>query len=285
MDNTTASPPLGSAPLASVLLDRHALDAGAAGAAMAAVIRLNRPDQLNPIDDEVLDRLDDCIDEIEADPSVRAVLVTGNGRAFSAGGDLKKYVELQRDPVGFPEFVSHLHRTFGRLRAMRVPVVALVNGVTAAGGLELILNCDFAIVGESARVGDGHLNFGQMGGGGVLTLLPRAIGKARAVELLLSGRFLSSAETVEWGLATTCVPDGDLLAAGLEFASEVATKSPLAVANAKQVVHQLWSDNGSVEAGLRFELERDAYYCLTSHDAPEGLQAFADKRPPQFTGR
>lgn len=272
---------------ASVVLDRHPLDAMTAGSlgATAAVIRLNRPGQLNPIDDEVLDRLDEHIDAVESDPSVRAVLVTGNGRAFSAGGDLKKYVDLQRDAVAFPAFVAHLHRTFGRLRAMRVPVVALVNGITAAGGLELILNCDFAIVSESARVGDGHLNFGQMGGGGVLTLLPRAIGKARAIELVLSGRFLSSAETVEWGLATKCVADVDLLGAGLEFATEVAAKSPLAVANAKQVAHQLWSDNGSVDAGLRFELERDAYYCLTSHDASEGLQAFAEKRPPQFSGR
>ena len=270
MDNVTAS----------VVMDRHALG----GETVAAVIRLNRPGQLNPIDDEVLDRIDDHLDAIDTDPTVRAVLVTGNGRAFSAGGDLKKYVDLQRDPVAFPAFVGHLHRTFGRLRAMRVPVVALVNGVTAAGGLELILNCDFAIVGESAKVGDGHLNFGQMGGGGVLTLLPRAIGKARAIELLLSGRFLTAVETVDWGLASRCVPDADLLGAGLDFATEVAAKSPLAVANAKQVAHQLWSDNGSVDAGLRLELERDAYYCLTSHDAPEGLQAFSEKRPPKFTG-
>ena len=267
---------------ASVVLDRHPLDAPDM---FAAVLRLNRPEQLNPIDDEVLDRIDEHLDAVEADETVRALFVTGNGRAFSAGGDLKKYVELQRDPVGFPLFVSHLHNTFGRLRAMRVPAVALVNGVTAAGGLELILNCDFAIVAESAKIGDGHLNFGQMGGGGVLTLLPRAIGKARAIELLLSGRFLTSAEAVEWGLASRCVADDELLAAGMAFAAEVATKSPLAVANAKQVAHQLWSDNGSVDAGLRFELERDAYYCLTSHDAPEGLQAFADKRPPKFTGR
>lgn len=268
-------------PGASVVVDRIALD----DADVAAVIRLNRPDQLNPIDSEVLDRLAEAIDAIEADPAVRAVLVTGNGRAFSAGGDLKKYIELQRDPVGFPAFVAHLHRTFGRLLALRVPVVALVNGVTAAGGLELILNCDFAIASASARIGDGHLNFGQMGGGGVLTLLPRAIGRARAVELLLSGRFLSAAEAQEWGLVSRVVPDDELLDAGLAFAREVAAKSPLAVANAKAVVHQLWSDNGSVDAGLRFELERDAFYCLTSHDAPEGLAAFAEKRPPKFEGR
>jgi enoyl-CoA hydratase len=265
-----------------VVFERVALDdAGNA----AGVIRLNRPDQLNPIDGEVLDRLDEAIDSIEGDPAIRAVLVTGNGRAFSAGGDLKKYIELQRDPVGFPEFVGHLHRTFGRFLAARVPVVALVNGITAAGGLELILNCDFAIAGASARIGDGHLNFGQMGGGGVLTLLPRAIGRARAVELLLSGRFLSAIEALEWGLVSRVVPDDDLLETGLSFAREVASKSSLAVANAKSVVHQLWSDNGSVDAGLRLELERDAFYCLTSHDAPEGLAAFSEKRPPKFEGR
>lgn len=268
----------------SIVVEHHSI-AGAGAGDQAAVIRLNRPEHLNPIDSEMLNRLQDAIDVIEADQSVRAVLVTGNGRAFSAGGDLKKYIALQRDPVAFPDFVAHLHRTFGRLHALPVPVVALVNGVTAAGGLELILNCDFAIAAESARIGDGHLNFGQMGGGGVLTLLPRAIGRARAVELMLSGRFLSATEAVEWGLVSRAVPDDELLEAGLAFAREVATKSPLAVANAKAVIHRLWADNGSVEAGLRFELERDAFYCLTSHDAPEGLAAFAEKRPPRFEGR
>jgi enoyl-CoA hydratase/carnithine racemase len=226
-----------------------------------------------------------AITNVAADAEVRTVLVTGTGRAFSAGGDLKSYIELQRDPVAFPRFVAELHRIFGRFRQIPVPVVALVNGVTAAGGLELILNCDFAIVATSARVGDGHLNFGQMGGGGVLTLLPRMIGRARAAELVFSGRFLTAHEAVEWGLASRVVPDDELLPAGLAFAAEVAAKSPLAVANAKQVMNQLWADNASVDAGLRYELERDAYYCLTSHDAPEGLTAFAEKRPPRFEGR
>jgi enoyl-CoA hydratase/carnithine racemase len=265
----------------SVLVERH--PAGPAG--VAAVLRLNRPEQLNPIDGEVLEELDAAITAVAAAVDVRAVLVTGAGRAFSAGGDLKKYLELQRDPVAFPRFVAELHRVFGRFRQLRVPVVALVNGVTAAGGLELVLNCDFAIVGASARVGDGHLNFGQIGGGGVLTLLPRAIGRARAAELILSGRFLSAPEAVEWGLASRCVADDELLATGLAFAAEVAVKSPLAVANAKQVMNQLWADNAGVDAGLRYELERDVYYCLTSHDAPEGLAAFAEKRPPRFEGR
>jgi enoyl-CoA hydratase/carnithine racemase len=251
----------------------------------AAVVRLNRPDQLNPMDSEMLAALDRILDRIEADPSVCAVLVTGNGRAFSAGGDLKGYQTLQRDREAFTRFVAELHRVFGRLSTLRVPAVALVNGVAVAGGLELILNCDFAVVGASARIGDGHLNFGQMGGGGVLTLLPRTIGRARAVELMLSGRLLPATEAVEWGLASRVVPDDELLDAGLAFAAEVAAKSPLAVANAKEMINTLWAENGSVEDGLAVELARDVEYCLESHDAPEGLAAFAEKRAPRFEGR
>ena len=251
----------------------------------AALVRLNRPDQLNPMDSGVLAALDRILDGIEADASVCTVLVTGNGRAFSAGGDLKGYQTLQRDREAFTAFVADLHRVFGRLLGLRVPAVALVNGVAVAGGLELILNCDFALVAESARIGDGHLNFGQMGGGGVLTLLPRTIGRARATELMLSGRLLSSAEAVEWGLASRVVPDDQLLAAGLAFAAEVAVKSPLAVANAKELITSLWLENGSVADGLAVELERDVEYCLESHDAPEGLAAFAEKRTPRFEGR
>jgi enoyl-CoA hydratase len=253
--------------------------------AQAGIMALNQPEQLNPIDTDVLVEMEAAMDSLVADRRVRTILVTGHGRAFSAGGDMKKYQTLQRDPVRFPQFVSELHRIFGRLRQLPVPVVALVNGVTAAGGLELILNCDFAIVAASARIGDGHLNFGQMGGGGVLTLLPRAIGRARAVELMMSGRFLDAEEAVAWGLASRVVPDDELLEAGLAFARQVADKSPLAVANAKQIMSELWADNDSVEAGLRYELARNVYYCLTSHDAPEGLAAFAEKRRPRFTGR
>jgi enoyl-CoA hydratase/carnithine racemase len=253
--------------------------------ARAALLVLNRPDQLNAIDWSLLHVLDHRLDEVEGDASVRCLLITGAGRAFSAGGDLKGYIELQKDAVRFPQFVADLHRVFGRLRRLRVPVVALVNGVTAAGGLELLLNCDFAIAADSARIGDGHLNFGQMGGGGVLTLLPRLIGPQKAAELIFSGRFLEACEAERWGLVSRCVPAGELLAAGLEFAEQVARKSPLAVANAKEVMASLWANSLPLDAALRYERERNAYYCLTSHDAPEGLQAFSEKREPRFEGR
>jgi enoyl-CoA hydratase/carnithine racemase len=266
---------------APILLERHLLD----GDTCAALLRLNRPDQLNPIDGETLVTLDHLLDELLADTRVRVILVTGAGRAFSAGGDLKAYITLQRDPVMFPKFLDDLHRVFGRLRAAPVPVVALVNGVTAAGGLELILNCDFAIAARSARIGDGHLNFGQMGGGGVLTLLPRAVGRARAAELIFSGRLLDSTEAADWGLVNRVVADDALEIEGLALARGIASKSRLALSNAKEILHAVWADNASVDSGLRIERERDAYYCLTSADAPEGLSAFAEKRPPRFTGR
>jgi enoyl-CoA hydratase len=255
-----------------------------AGDAKAGLITLNRPEQLNPIDSAVLAGLDAAIDALSSDPAVRALLVTGAGRAFSAGGDLKAYIELQRDPVAFPAFVAELHRVFGRLREVRVPAIALVNGVTAAGGLELLLSCDIAVAARSARIGDGHLNFGMMGGGGVLTLLPRVVGVARARELVLTGRFLEADEAAAWGLVSRVVDDDALLGAGVALAASIAEKSPLAVANAKEVMHAVWAGNLPVDAGLRFERERNAFYCLTANDAREGLEAFAAKRRPRFTG-
>ena len=154
---------------------------------VAVVLTLSRPDRLNAIDWEMLRELDTVLDDLSHQSDLCCVLLTGAGRAFSAGGDLDSYVELQRDPVAFPRFVADIHRVFGRLRDLPVPVVALVNGVTAAGGLELVLNCDFALVARSARIADGHLNFGQMGGGGVLTLLPRVVGLAAGLRADLFG--------------------------------------------------------------------------------------------------
>ena len=250
-----------------------------------ATFTLNRGDQLNAITWSMIDALDAAITDITKRADVRAIVITGAGRAFSAGGDLKAYQELQQDAVRFPKFVDALHTAFGRLRTLDVPVIAAVNGVTAAGGLELILNCDIALVAASARIGDGHLNFGQMGGGGVLTLLPRYVGLTRALELMLSGRFLSAEEAVEWGLASRVVDDDKLLEEAMELVVQIARKSPLAVANAKHVMTSIWADSLPISAALKFERERNSLYCLTSEDAPEGLAAFAEKRKPRFQGR
>lgn len=259
---------------ARVELDRVAVGKGA----YAEVLRLNRPDQLNALDWETVQELEAALQAADADSSVRAVLLTGKGRAFSAGGDLKSYLTLQRDPVRFPLFLEDFHRTCSNIKFMSKPAIALVNGVTAAGGLELLVSCDFAIGASSALIGDAHLQYGQMGGGGVLTMLPWMIGPARARELIFSGRFLTAEEALAWGLINRVVADDDLLATGVEFATGVAAKSALAVANAKFVLNTAWSDGTGIEAGLRLERERNARYVLTAPDAHEGLRAFQARR-------
>ena len=148
-----------------------------------------------------------------------------------------------------------------------------------------MLSCDLALASTSARIGDAHLPFGQMGGGGVLTLLPGAVGPARARELIFTGRMLKPQEALEWGLVSQVVENDDLVAAGLRFAEQVAAKSPLAVRNAKQVLNSAYWEGTGIPSGMRLEREVTARYCLTSSDAPEGLDAFESKRTPQFTGR
>ena len=249
-----------------------------------AVLTLDRPAELNPLDHDTIRALRAALDALDREPRVRAIAVTGAGRAFSAGGDMKKYRTLQRDPVGFPAFLDDLHGLLTAMGAAATPVIALVNGIAVAGGIELLLGCDFAVAAESARIGDAHLPYGQMGGGGSLTLLPRTVGPARARELVFTGRLLSAAEAREWGLVSRVVPDADLHLAGVEIARGLATRSPLAVANAKRTLNAAYWDGTAIAAGLRLERETAGRYGLTSADAHEGLAAFAEKRAPRFTG-
>jgi enoyl-CoA hydratase len=248
----------------------------------AAVVWLNRPDQLNAVNWEMLRGLQTTIDRLDDDEDVRAILITGRGRAFSAGGDLKGYLELQRDSVEFPKFLDEYSHLVSCLRYVRKPVIALVNGVTAAGGLEILLGCDFAWAAESAQIGDAHLNYGQMGGAGSLALLPRIIGPFRARDLILSGRLLTAAEALDWGLVTRVLPDDELLEAGLAFAQMIASRSRTGVENIKYVINAGLASGTGVDDALRLERERAVSYCLTHGDSREGLTAFAEKRRPDF---
>jgi enoyl-CoA hydratase/carnithine racemase len=250
-----------------------------------ALVTLNRPEEMNPLDWETVRELGRVLDTLAADPAVRVIAVTGAGRAFSAGGDMKKYRTLQSDATQFPQFLADIHEVFARIAQYPKPVVALVNGIAVAGGIELILFCDFTFMAESARIGDAHQPFGQMGGGGVLTMLPRLVGAARARELIVTGRLLRADEALAWGLVSRVVPDGELVAAATELTRDVVKKSPLALGQAKQTLNTLFFAGADVPTALRLEREVTARYCLTSEDAPEGLDAFAAKRTPQWSGR
>jgi enoyl-CoA hydratase/carnithine racemase len=265
-----------------ILVDRLPLEAADA---CLAVVTLNRSESKNPLDWATVRELGLAFDELAADDHVRVVAVTGAGDTFSAGGDMEKYLALQSDARQFPRFLADLHEVFGRIAQYPKPYLSLVNGLAIAGGLELMLSCDLVFASTDARIGDGHLTYGQMGGGGVLTLLPRAVGPMRARELILSGRLLTAAEALDWGLVSQVLEPDDLLSAAREFASIVARRSPLAVANAKQTLNAAFYEGTATPAGLRLEREITARYCLTSADAREGLAAFAEKRTPSFTGR
>ncbi len=253
--------------------------------ARLGLVTLDKPETLNPLSWGTVLALGEAFRALVAEPEVRLVAVTGAGRAFSAGGDLKQYRTLQRDPVGFPQFLRDLHEVLAGIAQAPKPFLALVNGIAVAGGFELLLFCDVAFAAESARMGDAHQPFGQMGGGGVLAMLPHMVGLARARDLVISGRTLSAQEALEWGLVARVVPDGGLLDAALEFGADVARRSPPALAAAKRTLNGAYWDGTGIAAGLRVELEATSRHCLTGEDVHEGLAAFAEKREPRFTGR
>lgn len=248
-----------------------------------ALVTLNRPAEMNPLDGDTGRKMHRILKQLDADKTVRVVAITGAGNAFSAGGDLKAYLRLQQSEEGFKEFLEGAHALMDYMESLGKPVVALVNGYCLAGGLELLLACDFSYAAESARIGDGHVNFGQMGGGGTLARLPRRISPQHARELFYTGKSLTAGEALEWGLVNRVVPDGKLVEAALEFANIIAKKSPLAIRNMKRVIargfNMTQQDTGLLESQMTH------HYCLTSHDAREGLEAFSEKRKPKYRGR
>jgi enoyl-CoA hydratase/carnithine racemase len=250
-----------------------------------ATVTLNRPDSMNALDRPTMRELARIFDELAQDDSVRVVAVTGAGTAFSAGGDVTKTLQLLDEGDEFARYLEEAQQLFAAIPMYPKPYIALVNGTAAAGGLELILACDFAIAAEDARIGDAHLRFGQMGGGGSLVLLPRAVGPARARELIFSGRLLDAHEALAWGLVSQVVALDELDAAAMRFATRVAHMPPVAVRHAKQVINTaLWEGTGVV-SGLRQERLVSAIYALTSQDCREGIAAFIEKRAPRYTGK
>ena len=250
-----------------------------------ATITLNRPDQMNSINTDLSAGLMDSFRQVRSRDDIRVAVLTGNGRAFCAGADLKSVLGESAQAPGAEDalnaFVDRVADTIERLRALPKPTIAALNGLTMAGGLELAMACDLMIAAESARIGDAHANFGVFPGAGGAAVLPRRIGPTAAKYLLFTGDTMAAADLVPLGLVNRVVPDGDLVAEVDKLASRIAAKSPLVLRRMKQAV----ADGLDQPEATALRLERlvlDAH--RHSHDMREGLAAFVGKRKPEFKG-
>ncbi|MGE0232471.1 MAG: enoyl-CoA hydratase/isomerase family protein [Flavobacteriaceae bacterium] len=253
--------------------------------ASAAWITFNRPEAMNAMSPQQAADLNAALDAVEADRDVRCVVITGTGRAFCAGADLKAVKALgegedrERARRAFLDFTGDVLR---RIETFPMPVIAAVNGLALAGGLEVVLVCDLVIAAEEAKLGDQHAQYGLLPGWGGSVRLPRKIGLNRAKELMFTARHVPARTMMEWGLVNRVVPLADLEEAVGALAAELADKSPLGLAAMKRM-----ADDGlaqPLDVALRYETAiADKYQ--DSHDRQEGLSAFAEKRKPQFKGR
>jgi enoyl-CoA hydratase len=244
-----------------------------------ALVTLRRPEVLNALSFDLLDALADALDALDAEPACRAVVLTGAGdRAFAAGADVR---ELARQtPIGL--LVEDRFAVWDRLAAVRKPVIAAVRGFALGGGCELAMTCDLMVAAEDARFGQPEITLGVMPGAGGTQRLTRAIGKARAMELILTGRSISGLEAEAMGLVSRVAPAEEVVSTALELAAAIAAQPPVAVLAAKEAVKL--ADELPLSAGLRHE--RRAFFALfASEDQTEGMAAFAEKRRPEWKGR
>jgi enoyl-CoA hydratase/carnithine racemase len=240
-----------------------------------------RAEKLNPLDWDTVRDLKDAVAKIESMAEVAAVVITGRGRSFSAGGDLDGYLRLYRRPEEFSAFLDDFFRTLNAIEASSKIYIAAINGVCVAGGLELLLACDLAIAAASARIGDGHLNFGQLPGAGGSQRLPRAIGLLRAKHLILTGCLLSAEQAERFGLVNQVVPDGGLDEAVDALVARLEEKSRIGLRGAKHLTNLTLTHD--LSTGLKQEIEFVHRYATTEADATEGLVAFKEKRKPVFS--
>lgn len=247
----------------------------------AVWITLNRPSAMNSISPDVIVGVSAALDMALARNDVRAVVLTGAGRAFCAGADLK-YARQARAEEGGSAFLDDLLVLLNRLEAHPQPVIAAVNGLALAGGLEMVLCCDLVVAARSAQFGDAHANYGLLPGGGGSVRLPRKIGPTRAKWLMYTGAFASAQDMEAAGLVNRVVDDAELRDAVTSLVESIAAKSPLGLSRMKTLVNDGLEQ--PVEVALRQELLMTALH-QHSHDIAEGLEAFEEKRAPRFLGR
>ncbi|GAB3568543.1 enoyl-CoA hydratase/isomerase family protein [Amycolatopsis endophytica] len=252
--------------------------------ASGAWIRINRPEAMNSLSVEVLEGIIAGLEKAREDEAVRAVVLTGTGKAFCAGADLKKILSFRGAELvrGHREFLACAHKVFDAVEMFPKPVISAVNGLALAGGLELILCGDLVIASETAKLGDAHANYGLLPGGGASVRLPRTVGPTMANYLFFTGEFLPASRLVACGLVNEVVPADTLETRVAEIVEVIATKSPVGLARLKQLVRDGMAQE--VPTGVRLELLTSEAHAH-SEDFAEGLTAFKEGRSPVFPGR
>jgi enoyl-CoA hydratase len=243
-----------------------------------AVVLLNRPDALNALSDELMGALVEALEELDRDDAVRCIVLGGSDRAFAAGADIGQLAQTSSIEMYSQRRVDH----WDQIRALRTPLVAAVSGFCLGGGCELAMACDLIVASETAKFGQPESGLGLIPGAGGTQRLTRAVGKAVAMDVILSGRFLSADEALRAGLVARVVAKEAWLAEAKRVARDIAAKGQVATRLAKEAVDRAFE--GPLTLGVEYE-RRLLYLALASDDAKEGLTAFLEKRRPEFKGR
>jgi len=243
------------------------------------LITLNRPKALNALSDALVDEVGAALDAFEADEGISAVVITGSDKAFAAGADIQAMKDFSYMDAYKSDYIT---RNWERVKTCRKPVIAAVAGYALGGGCELAMMCDFIIAAENAQFGQPEIKLGVLPGAGGTQRLPRAVGKAKAMDMCLTGRLMSAAEAERAGLVSRVVAADKLLDEALAAAAAIAAYSLPAVMMVKEAVNRAFE--GSLAEGLIFE-RRAFHAAFATEDQKEGMAAFAEKRQPQFKNR
>jgi enoyl-CoA hydratase len=246
--------------------------------AFVATIQLNRPKELNALNTQLMQELRDALQQLDKNEKVRAVIITGNDQAFAAGADIKQMADKSAvDMLMIDQF-----STWDQIKKTKKPIIAAVSGFCLGGGCELAMTCDMIIASESARFGQPEIKIGVIPGAGGTQRLTRAIGKVKAMEMALTGKFMSADEALALRLVNKVVPVELYLREAVSLAGEVAQMSPIATQLAKEAVNRAFETH--LEEGLQFE-RKNFYLCFSSEDQKEGMKAFIEKRKPEYRGK
>ncbi len=241
------------------------------------LVRLNRPKALNALNSTLLGELVAALQILDADTSVGAIVVTGSERAFAAGADIKEMVDASAVEMLLRDFISQIDG----IRSIKKPVIAAVSGWCLGGGNELAMSCDMIVASDTARFGQPEINLGVIPGAGGTQRLARTVGKAVAMEMVLNNRTLSALEAQQFGLVNRVVPVDCYLEEALSLAAEIANRAPLAIRFGKDAINQAFET--FLADGLADE-RRSFYFLFSTDDQQEGMQAFIEKRDPEWKG-